>query len=187
MFKLKTAVAAISTVIVVGGISSAQDLIQTEEIGGWRVVTESNPGAEIDPSCILYSPTEDGTFFVIGNPLQVRPSVRGAGYFRIFTNRIISDETQTVLRDTSISIDKTKQWKKNVEWRKLGDDRGSLGVRLEDDIDTLLKAFAWGHTVEMNVTTANGKEHSFAMKLAGFGRALAVFEKCLAKVRVAPE
>jgi len=187
MFKLKTAVAAISTAIAMGGLGSAQDLIKTEEVGGWRIVTESKPAAEIDPSCILYSPTEDGTFFVIGNPLQVRPSVRGAGYFRIFTNRIVSDEAQSVLHDASIHIDKTKQWKKDVEWRKLEDGRGSLGVRLEDDIDTLLKPLASGHTVEMNATTPDGKEHNFAMKLAGSGRALAIYEKCLAKVRVAPE
>lgn len=181
-------VATIITIFIMPVFSViAKNSVDREEIGGWLIQTRSRPHEEIDPLCIIYSPSKYGTFIQINNLLRKPPSRRGIGFFAIYTDRIISHEAAIILPKASIRIDGKERWRRDVGWRKLGDDRGSLGLRLENDIDKLIRSFASGRTVAMVVSTPDGQEHYFEVDLTGFDRAIAVFEKCLAKVRVAPE
>lgn len=187
MSKLKIMAAAIVTTTMMTGSAFAQGATQREDVGGWIVETRSRPGEEIDPLCVLSSPTVEGMFIRFHNPRGAGPTVRGQGVFQVFTDRIISDQDKLVLPQVSIRIDRTERWKKDVGWSKYSETLRTLTVVLDDKIDALIGPFATGREVEVVVSAPDGKEHSFAVKLTGSYRAFALYEKCLAKVRVAPD
>lgn len=167
------------------GVGTVPSLAEDATSSGWSVISRDQPDAEVDPLCILRSPTVDGRRLQITNPLE-RPT-RGRGNARInlyFPGEVAEGEKQDIA-GVVVKIDGKSRWQTDMLWVMASGDNVLTSI-IETEIDRVIKPLAFGKTLSIQFSTKFGQfDETFSLR--GSSKALQLYEACLSKVRIAPE
>lgn len=175
---------AVSVLVCMTAGASADE---TQDIGSWTLLTRTQDGKSPNPLCILKTVASDSssTTMQITNGISLtEPTRHGNASMFFYVDSNTLPEESLDLSNVSYQIDGKERWNVDARWKKVDGKVAALTSVLASDVATVIGPLARGNELAVVFRATDGSEQKAAVSLAGSGRALAEYEKCLNKVTI---
>lgn len=156
------------------------------DVNGWKILILEQPQAEVDPLCGIRTPAIDDAYLQISNltAAEMKTGRKGAAFFSFYTKEVELSADRTPLL-AKVSIDGREIWEGDLIGR-VANDAGQTALvgTIGDDVLALVKPLGYGRSLSLDLPDRN---KTISVSLSGSTAALREFDKCLQRVRIAPE